>query len=116
VTKKKGLFVVVNGVKVPVPELWPIGGEPFKTVLFDVIPIEREADEEQTIVFARIVFATSELHLLKNYGSMESFIASISHELNEGVNSNCDLRLTHTQIATLGQFCPAFWLAFVMAQ
>lgn len=115
-TKNKGLFVIVNGAEIPVPELWPIGGELFKTVLFDVIPIERESDEEQSVLFARIVFASSELHLLTGYASMEGFIAALVHEFNEGVNSTCDLRMSHVQIATLGQFGPAFWLAFVMAQ
>ena len=114
--KPKGLHVTVNGVEIPVPEYWPVGGEPFKTVLFDVIPVEGQPDEEQTVVFARIVFSTCELHLLTSYVSVESLIASLAHEFTEGVNSTCDLALTHSQIATLGQFAPAFWLAFVMAQ
>jgi len=110
--KADGPFVLVAGVKVPVPAEWPIAGEWFKTVLWDEIP----PDPDELVVYARLDFCAFEFHLLKTYPTMESFLSARDHEFNEGVNNLCDLDLTHAQLSVLAQFRPRFELAFTMAQ
>ena len=109
--KPQELFVLVAGVKVPLPPSFPVAGCRYKTVIEDTV-----LDDNGQVCYALVDTLTHTWHFQRDWHSMEAFLTFLTHEGVEGANNHHELRLRHRTISTLGETLGPILLAFALAQ
>ena len=109
--KADGLFVLVAGVKIPLPPSFPMAGHRYKTLVEDAV-----VDDSGRVCHSLIDTLTHVWHFQREWPSIESLLTILTHEGVEGANEHHELDLPHKVICSVGETLGPIILAFVMAQ
>ena len=109
--KADGLFVLVAGVKIPLPPSFPMAGHRYKTLVEDAV-----VDDLGRVCHSLIDTLTHVWHFQREWPSIESLLTILTHEGVEGANEHHELDLPHKVICSVGETLGPIILAFVMAQ